>query len=246
VKKVVTARATGDVKAELLEKGDGKTNAAIVRLWNVNPAVALAIQLENGKCAILPGLRGYIGHALFDEEGMTSVSYVPSSNHFRWGWYQRRKGEIDRLRALVSLAIDHGTFTIRSEREAASLASIIRVEKAVDPSLGLYAAHAFSQAGQDKEVLSVLRYMRGDLGVDLFDVKLLASRMLRDEKGYLPPQVPFLPMLTQTWNLLRPRGVDVPPLLEESRAYLCDSLWTTFQPKAADKIMRAIKNEELL
>ena len=126
------------------------------------------------------------------------MGYVPSSNNqSRWFWYQKRKEEIDRLRALVSLAVDHEKFRIRSEREAESLATTIRVEKAVDPTLGLYAAHAFSQAGKEEKVLSVLRYMREDLGADLFDVRVLASRGLTDEKTH-PPQVPLVPMLTQT------------------------------------------------
>lgn len=245
VKKAVTTKKGRAVRVELLDKGDGKASAAVIRLWNVEPAMSLAIQLEDGKCSILPGLRGYIGHVIFDDEGMANVSYVPSSNNqSRWFWYEQRKEEIDRLRALVSLAVDHENFRIRSEREAESLAATIRVEKAVDPTLGLYAAHAFSQAGKEEKVLSVLRYMREDLGADLFDVRVLASRMLRDEKQHIP-QVPFVPMLTQTWNLLRPRGLDLPPLLEEARPYLCNSLWTTFHPRAADRIMEAIKEGEL-
>lgn len=244
VKKAAATREGREVRVELLNKGDGNANAAVIRLWNVEPAVSLAIQLENGKCSILPGLKGYIGHVIFDKEGMANVSYVPSTNHPRWYRYKKRKEEVDRLRALVSLAVDHGNFRIRSEREAARLASMIRVEKAVDPTLGLYAAHAFSQAGREQEVLSLLRYMREDLGADLFDVKLLTSRVLRDKQGHLP-QVPFLPMLTQTWNLLRPRGIDLQPLLEEARPYLCNSLWTTFHPRAADRIIKAIKEGEL-
>ena len=245
VKQAVTTKERREVQVELLDRGDGKTNAAVIRLWNVEPAVSLAIQLDDGKCSILPALRGYIGHVIFDTEGMANVGYVPSSNNqSRWFWYQKRKEEIDRLRALVSLAVDHENFRIRSEREAESLATTIRVEKAVDPTLGLYAAHAFSQAGKEEKVLSVLRYMREDLGADLFDVRVLASRGLTDEKTH-PPQVPLVPMLTQTWSLLRPRRIELPLLLEQARSWLCNSLWTTFQSRAADKIMKAIKEGEL-
>ena len=111
--------------------------------------------------------------------------------------------------------------------------------KGIDPTLGLYAAHAFSQAGNDVEVKSVLDYMRDDLQADLFDVRLLASRRPMESAPNVP-LVPFCPMLTQSWNLLRPRGVVLPDVLQQASAYLCDSLWTTFEPKGAILILDAI------
>src|SRR5438128_8370492 len=107
---------------------------------------------------------------------MSNVSYVPSSNHWRWREYNQRREEINRLRAMVSLAVDRNTFRVRSNRDANALAERIRTEKGVDPTLGLYAAHAFSQAGNDEQIVSIIRYMRDDLHADLFDVRLLAVR----------------------------------------------------------------------
>jgi hypothetical protein len=148
------------------------------------------------------------------------------------------------MRALIALAVDHNTFQLRSEAEAEALASQIRMVKAIDPTLGLYAAHAYSQAGKDDSIQSIREYMRDDLNVDLFDIQVLASRCKNE---YLPawPVVPFCPMLTQTWNLLRPRGIQLPSQLEEAKPYLCNSLWTTFEPEAGEAIMNAIKTGEL-
>ena len=244
VVRAVTTKGDSDAFVEILENGDGRDIAAVIRLWDVHPAVSVAIELEDGRCVVLAGLEGYIGQAGFDEEGLSNVSYVPSSNHWRWQIYENKKAEIDRLRALVSLAVKNNTFQIHSDEEADALGRTIRLEKSIDPTLGLYAAHAFSQAGNDDSVLSILNYMRGDLQADLFDVRTLASRHMRGTWGDYP-LAPFCPMLTQTWNVLRPRGIVLPHVLEETVPYLCNSLWTTFQPGATEHIMQAIERGEL-
>ena len=196
--KVVKAISTGgesEASVELLAEGDGGDTPAIIRLHNVDPAVSVAIRLEDGRGAVLAALDGYIGHASFDECGLSNVSYVPSSNHWRWPMYESKKEKIDRLRALVALAVEDDSFHIRSDEEATALGEMIRMEKAIDPTLGLYAAHALSQAGKDDTVVSVLHYMRSDLNADLFDVRALASRNLPQPWGDYP-LAPFCPMLT--------------------------------------------------
>lgn len=242
--KAVTTKGENAASVELLEQGDGDNTAAVIRLWDVRPAVSVAIQLEDGRCAVFAGLDGYIGHASFDESGLSNVSYVPSANHWRWQMYENRKAKIDRLRALVALAVEDHAFQVRSDDEADALGRIIRMEKAIDPTLGLYAAHAFSQAGKDDSVLSVLNYMRNDLQSDLFDVKALASRHLHQPWGDYP-FAPFCPMLTQTWNLLRARNIALPSVLQEASSFLCNSLWTTFQPAVAERIIQAVETGEL-
>jgi hypothetical protein len=173
---------------------------------------------------------------------MSNVSYVPSSNHWRWNQYRFRRNDIDRLRAMVALAVDHNTFRVKSKREAQGLAELIRVDKGIDPTLGLYAAHAFSQAGNDDEVVSVIDFMRNDLNADFYDTRLLAGR----RPTALPiPVVPFCPMLTQSWHLLRARRTDLPAVLQQARAYLCGSLWTTFEPVGADAIIEAVTGGQL-
>lgn len=230
--------------AEVLEQGNSQDQPAIIRVWDVAPAVSVLVKLEDGRSAILAGLHGYIGHARFDQEGLANVSYIPSTNNWRWQMYESKKNKIDRLRALVSVAVEHNAFNIRSARDATSLADEIRVEKAIDPTLGLYAAHAFNQASKDEHIASILQYMFHDLDADLFDVRVLSSR-IKDRPVTSETIVPFCPMLTQTWNLLRPRGIELEDVLTEAQSYLCNSLWTTFQPEATDKIIQAIETGEL-
>ena len=241
--RAVCTRGETNARIELLEQGNGDTISSVLRLWGVKPAVTVAIEFANGKCGILPALAGYIGHAVYEGEGLANVSFVPSSNHERYPIYLQHKANIDHLRAMVSLAGTQNAFKVSSEREARALASKIRTEKDIDPTLGLYAAHAFSQAGEDELVMEVLNYMYGDLDADLFDVQLLALRL--PHAAINRYTIPFCPILTQTWNLLRPRRRDLPKVLSEAMPYLCNSLWTTFQPAVTQELIRSIETGEL-
>lgn len=248
----VSSRARPDLVAEMLESGDGADQPALVRVRLAagmevpdGSAISVAVRFTDGRCVVLAALAGYIGHAFVKAGGLTNVSYVPSTNHWRFGMYQQSKDEIDRLRALVALAVDRDVFQLRSESEAQALAERIRVGKAVDPSLGLYAAQAFAQAGNDGQVHNVLEYMRDDIHADLYDVRLLLSRRFRGSSDQQWAVVPFCPLLTQNWSLLAGRGMQLPPVLAEARRGLLDALWTTFDATAGAAVFDAVERGEL-
>ena len=210
----------------------------------VNPgsqALSVAVTLEDGSCAVLAALRGYLGHVQFDEAGVSNISYVPSSNNWRFGAYQTRRKKIDRLRALVAVAVQRNTFSVRSEIEAGQLADQIRDEKALDPTLGIYAAYAFAQAGMDSKIRNMLGYMRDDLDADLFDVAMLANEPMDPSKRRKKTVPPF-PMLTQGWNLLRAYDVKLPDKLAKASRFLGDSLWTTFNRRGTDLVLDALQS----
>jgi hypothetical protein len=121
------------------------------------------------------------------------------------------------------------------------LAEHIRVEKGLDPTLGLYAAYAYSEADRREDVDSVLSYMRQDLHCDLFDVAMLARKITNESKRSF---VPFCPMLTQGWNLLRARGIALPHVLDEAQDELEPALWTTFSTARTKAIFASIENGE--
>ena len=208
------------------------------------PAQSVLIVLHDGRSVVLPALRGYLAHALFDENGLANVSYVPSSNSRRWNDYNVRREDIDRFRALVAVAVERNTFRVRSERDAIELAQRIRVVKSLDPTLGLYAAYAFVQAGIDAQVRDIAGYMREDLHADLFDVAMLAGYAENPPANTRPP-VPFCPLLTQGWNLLRAYDVTLPDVLTAASRFLSNSLWSTFTKSGTPIIKDAITSGAL-
>ena len=219
-----------DARAEFLDP-------RAVQLRGVEPASTVVGQLDDGRCFVVPALSGYIGHITVSASGVANVSYVPSAGTSRYPEYISRRKEINALRALVAISIDQDTLVVRDREEAARLARRIRPEKSLDPSLGLYAAHAYSSAGMDEDVADVMSYMLQDLDIALFDVAMLASRRPRP----IVRTFPFCPILTQAWNLVRPRGWPLHPGLEELRPALLDSLWTTFAPDAAQMLFDVVE-----
>ena len=217
---------------------------AAVRIAPGVPAQSVVVVVEGGRSVVLPALKGYIAHAVFNEEGLANVSYVPSSNNWRWIDYESQRLEVDRLRALVALAVQHGTFQVRSEREARMLAERIRTGKAFDPTLGLYAAYAFAQAGMDANVRDIAGYMRQDIKADLFDVAMLAGGPAM-WPAYDEALVPFCPMLTQGWNLLRAYETKLPDVVTTASRFLTNSLWSTFTGRGTSLVLEAIKSGAL-
>lgn len=237
-----SARATGEAP-ELMDPGDGTTVSGVVRV-DGKTAQPVVVQVAGGRCVIVAALPGYIAHLRFHENGLSNISYVPSANHPRWQEYESKRNDIDRLRALIAIAAEGDTFRLRSDTEARMLAAQIRMQKAFDPTLGIYASYAYAEAGTLSEASDVLQAMRSDLGVDLFDVRMLGMRTL-ETFGKPVPVLPMCPMLTQGWSLLRMHGLTLPSVLEQARPFLSGALWTTFEPKAADTIIQAFEKGEL-
>ncbi|MCC7052476.1 MAG: caspase family protein [Gemmatimonadaceae bacterium] len=227
---------------------------------NTQGPTSVAIQFADGRSTVLPAFPGYLGHIAYGPEGISTVSYVPSERDPRHDDYLATRKELDRLRAMVALAVDRNTFRLGSKRAANEFAQRIRPLKRVDPTLGLYAGIAYDAAGNTDALVSVVDFMREDIGVDLFDLRLLTWRS--PQLALLPTRVvPFCPMLTESWNLLATRpsrapkaapveggdttAPDLRPIataaLLELRQHLCNSLWTTFEPEGADFLFTAVE-----
>ena len=222
-------------RATMVEHGSER-QPGIVELHIPNGVASVAIRFQNRRGTVLAGLHGYIAHVTVEGRAVTDVSYIPSENSSRWSAYRTRRGEIENLRERTARGVLNGRFRLNDRREAEAFARTARMEKAIDPSLGLYAAYAYSQAGNQAAIESVQEFMQMDLNACLFDVALLATRRRMPEEG-APRLVPFCPMLTQGWNLLRLRKVALPRVVADAQDELEKSLWTVFSPERFDKII---------
>jgi hypothetical protein len=222
-----------------------RQNPGVVRIEPPVPACTVVFRFTDGRGAALAALHGFIGHVVVQDDGVVNVNYVPSVNSFRWQDYVSRRKRVDQMRAAAAAAVRFGVFRLDDKQEAAELAQHIRVMKGLDPSLGLYAAYAYSEADRRDDIDSVLRFMNQDLRADLFDVAMLA-RKITNRLPQAGAVAPFCPMLTQGWNLLRVRGITLPRVLDEAQDELEQSLWTTFKPQRAQLILEAIRRGEML
>lgn len=240
---VVDVAATSSANVKILTQGIAG-EPAVIRVDLHGRASSVGIRFGNGRATVLAALFGYIAHVTVKNNAVVSVNYVPSENSSRWESYADRRVEIEKLRAVSTAAARSGVFRLSDRDEAVAFAKKARIEKGIDPSLGLYASYAYLQADLRESIASVLDYMESDLGVLVYDVALLLKHSaLAGESSQTV--VPFCPMLTQGWNLLRSRGVVLHGILDRVQDDLEPSLWTTFKEGSAAEIIEAIRKGEL-
>jgi len=234
--KVVEVLASPDLlRAELApEKGPG-----VIRIHprNEKPG-SVAIRFSDGSGTVVAGLPGYIGTLVVDDGRVVSVTYNRS------GHSERRVSE---LRNLVATSARFGTFRIpgtgvEQDSRAKAFADEIRMMKAIDPTLGLYAAYAYAEADLPDQIRSVMDYMQRDIQGQFFDVALLANTLAdippREREGIAP----FCPMLSQGWGLLRISNTQLAPEIDAARDHIRPALWTTFERKGMDLVLDALSD----
>jgi Caspase domain len=208
------------------------------RNGNRRPGSVL-IAFPGGWGIIVAALPGFIGNIVVKNERVTSVSYAPSDLTPTYGGYAMRAQALDAMRAALAVAARNGEFMLPAD-SAAAVADRIRQDKALDPTLGLFAAYAYAQLGRYDDAYSVFNYMR--YGTDpwgspatavLFDTQLLASRARAfTAADALVPAVPFAPMLAQGWALVGEHDPLWKPIYADLRPHLIPGLWTTFDSVA--------------
>jgi len=225
-------------------RGDGRNPAVIDIEPQPSSANTVMIQFADGRGTALAALQGFVAHVLVEGGRVVNVSYVPSDSSMGCSNDRPRRERLVALRAAAAAAARIGVFRLDDELNAAALAEHIRVTNGLDPALGLYAAYAYSEADRREDIDSVFELVRRELAADLFDIALLARRPIARVRG-VPPCVPFCPMLTQGWNLLRARGIALPRVLEDAQDELEQGLWTTFKPLRTRLIATAIEQGDL-
>ena len=239
------------MRTELLTAGGGTGQPALVRVDTQGThAGSVALRFAGGSGTVIAALDGYIGNIVVDAEGVSNVSYVPSQNNWRFGDYDHQRKHLEELHAVIATAARFGVFRIEGEkasrsRAAAQLADRIRIMKGIDPTLGLYAAYAYADAGLLNQVRSVQDYMRGDLYADLFDVAMLSGSLSGESPDQQDRIVPFCPMLSQGWELLRLKDVRLPAPVTTARDHLRGALWTTFDSDGTDILVSALREGRL-
>lgn len=202
---------------------------------------SVVIRFADGSGTIIAALPGYVASLLVRNGGLINISYSPAEGTMGWLESRRFQSEAESRRAMAATAARHGVLAVDRD-DAKAFGDTIRIGKAVDPTLGLYAALAYASVGLRDDAKSVLRYMQKDLRATLFDAWLLAGAD-RENVSQARPLVPLCPMLSQSWDYLAPAGAAIPALLQAAPRHA--SLWTTFRPEAMDAIFDAAREGEL-
>ena len=224
----------------------------------------IVITFDDGRGIPLAIMPGYIGTVVVQNQSVVNVSYVPSQNTEKYHVYQSVANEIERRRAFAAAAATNGSFRFENRDYARKAARYMRVLKALDPTLGLYATYAYAQAGEYDSVHNVLKYMTEEIDPIFFDVMYLnamAAQHSEERKGFIElieigripwafyknKIAPFCPMLTQGWVLMNETDKDtiLPVPVRQAGRYLIPGLWTTFTPEGVKILSSAFNSGEL-
>lgn len=215
------------------------------------PAQSALVVFQDGTSAVVAVLADYVTHIFVGPLGVEGMSFEPVPGGPRDFGGEDVQHRLAELRFLVTQASTEGVFRIGGAKEernqqAARLADQIRVLKGLDPTLGILAAYAYSYARLPDKVDSVRWIMSGDLNVRLFDTELLSRRSrAQADLEPLDQVTPFCPMARAGWELLRVKGVAIPPPAMAARRHLRNSLWTTFNPPGTEALFDAISRGEI-
>jgi hypothetical protein len=200
-----------NMEAQILRRGDGSREPAVVQINpRGKPQDGVALEFEDGSGTVIAALQRYVATVFVAGGGIVNVSYAPAQIGDELRTSRSNNRRADELQALVATSAKFGVFRIDgppeiSRSNAKQLANAIRVRKSVDPTLALYAAYAYADAGLSEQIRSLHEIVRDQLGIDLFDIAMLSGALSIGKP--VEAQVPFYPMLSQGWQFLRSRNV---------------------------------------
>lgn len=219
-----------------------------VRILDDSLSSALLL-LPSGYSIPVAVIRGYIGTLVFHKHRLLTINYTPSENNYRlYEEYRKKEEEIKFLRSFVASAANEGFEygqIFETERfgdgrhRRFDVGSFLRGPKYLDPSLGLYAAYAYLQAGKTKDIESVYSYMSEDNHLIPFDVAMLAGKINRSV-GRLAS---FCPMLSLGWAYRNKFESSLHSRVVEASQYLIPGLWTTFNKEGTQLLKNTIQQD---
>ena len=223
-------------KAELLG-----ASGELLRIDGINRPISVVLRFKGNFGTVIPALPYYLAALTFEGDELIDVSFEPSVNSPFWDEYASRAAEIRGLRGVAASASRQGRFVLDQKADRLGMARKMQGAKGIDPTLAVYAAYAYydlQEIGRNQEMA---HYLRDNMfGATLFDVALL-GRLLKDQQvGSDASCVPFLPMLSQGWSLLRAHRVRLDPALDGIERKLLDSLWSLYDGNGVSQLQAAV------
>jgi len=213
--------------------------------WVDRPAAAsVLLRFEGGFGAVVPAIPEFLATLTFEGRELVDVAYEPSANTPRWKFFERRAADVRALRAVAASSSQHGRFRLVGS-EAEKVARQMQYIKSIDPTLAVYAAYAYHDLQLVKRIRDMSDYLRMDIRVTLFDLALLGRRLVGKSIDLNANIVPFVPLLSQGWALLRAHSIRLHPALDGIEATMRDSLWSLFTDTGVTKLREAMESGEV-
>ena len=231
--KVTRALAAGG--AQVSADGDQVSALDSARL----PASTM-LTFDNGTSVVLPAFGDLVGALTFTDGELVSVAYEPCEDTDRRRTYQGRVSEVERLRSLIVASAKSGALQLDDDL-AEVLCRPLPDATRIDPTIAVYVAYAYRDLQRRSAMRCLQDAVRDDLGVDLFDVALLAGDIDDRTIAAVGPVVPFVPILSRGWGLLGAHRVALPEPVLALRGSLVPSLYTVFDQSATPVLTKLME-----
>lgn len=208
------------------------------------PAASVLVTFDGGDGSLVPCMPGFITGLTVQDGELVDVACEPCATNWRWQQYVRRADEIRSLRGIASSSAQHGRFRLDSD-DSGDLARKMQYAKGIDPTMAVYAAYAYYDLQTVGRIEAMSNALRDDLGVSLFDVELLARKLVGRRLTVEDLIVPFVPLLSQGWHLLNAHGIVLHPALEGIERTMRDSLWSLFSSDGVRRLRNALQTREV-
>ena len=223
--------------------------------WDARGGTAL-FQFKEGTGVALAILPGYVGTVLVEGGQVRGINYAPADGTREYRYYLRKRVELEERRAIATAAASVGQLQELSREKGNRLAAFLRVEKATDPCLGVFAAYAYHFAGNRAQVKDIWQWMSKIqvqphgvrppvLAPIPFDVAMLAGQLTPRIVHRAPGIAPFCPWLSFGWAMLDNFDVKLHPALVEASRYRLPGTWTSFSKRGMGVLHEAIKSGEV-
>lgn len=214
------------------------------------------IEFDHGAGVAMAILPGYVGTVLVDHAQVRAITYTLSANTREYAEYDARREEIDQRRAVATAAASIGQLQQLVKSFGPALPEYIRVDKALDPCLGVLAAHAYCLVDDQAQVESVWRWMsvvgltsndgRRRMNVPVpFDVAMLARKLDRRTVAASPGIAPCCPWLSLGWSQLELFDLVLHPAIVEAARHRLPGTWTSFSARGLAVLREALLVKEI-
>lgn len=217
-----------------------------LRVWRLNTPVSVVLRFSDDRGTVIPALPGYLATLTFEDGELVDVGYEPSANTGLWNDYAVRADEVRSLRAVAASASHNGRFRLDTVEDPFAIARKMQYAKTIDPTLAIYAAYAYHDLQRIDRIREMISFLRPVLaGNALFDLELLTRSLVNTKVDLSRPVVPFIPLFSQGWHLLRANRVRLHPALAGIDATMRESVWSLFEPRGVDMLERTLMSEEV-
>jgi hypothetical protein len=210
--------------------------------WHVRgyagESASVVIDLGNDRFCATAMFEGFVGTVVVDDVGVSHIAYMPAGGS-RFDMGAVDPDEARRAMALATVSARNGRFDL-AEENAADVAAILRQYKHYNPTLGVFAAYAYDQAGQTEKIVDMIRYFQDVSQTVPYDIAMLSGI---DRSEIHVPIAPAFPMLTQGWAYLDPDTLS--PAMAAARASLAPMLWASPRGHGGRKLAEALKTGEI-